>query len=202
MGKLYRALVMMRDTANPRDVCTNTLYFKAPLHTSADPGGLPQDLRNIYTARTEFTVGANEIETRFYDMEDPEPRPIRGSSKGAITKILGGPKEVALCLSFYADRNIPRRRGRLYFGPLAPTTERPTDAFLNSALAMADSFAALGGTDIDWVVYSPTDHKAHPENDAEDYAYKVSDAWCDDEWDTVRSRGRKATKRFTRATGG
>lgn len=201
MSKLFRCLVMSRDTAQPQNVCTNTLYFKNNSPTADEPEGLASDVLAIYVARSEFTCGANELEVRFYDMEDPEPRPILDQAKQTITKVAPGAREVALCLSFYANRNIPRRRGRLYLGPVAPATERPSDGFLNAALAMGDAFAALGGIDIDWGVFSPTDWREHPTNDAEDFFYPVTDCWCDDEWDTVRSRGRKATKRLTRQTG-
>jgi len=201
MAKLFRCLVMCRDTAAPRDVTTNTFYLKNNSPTADEPDGLADDIVALWVARSEFTCGSNEVECRIYDMEDEEPRPILEQHKVAIPLAVSGPREVALCLSYYADRNIPRRRGRLYLGPLHATTDRPSDAFMNAALGLGDALAALGGIDIDWVVFSPTDWAAHPGDDAEDFAHPVSDCWCDDEWDTVRSRGRKSTRRLTRHTG-
>jgi hypothetical protein len=60
------------------------------------------------------------------------------------------------------------------------------------ALNYADALSALGGIDVDWVVHSPT----HDTNT------KVKEAWVDDEWDTQRRRGQRATKRITRAQSG
>jgi hypothetical protein len=198
---LYRALFMSRDTANPEDVATNTLYFEDTGATS-DPTNLATDLVVLMGNQTEFHCGANELECRMYDMDDPEPRPIKGSHKATITKAAGGPREVALCISFYAERNIPRQRGRIYLGPLSATLgERPTDAWLNAAVLLANGFADLGGVDVDWCVYSPTTHQLQG-GSAVDASKRVSHFWVDDEWDTVRSRGRKPTRRISTNTGG
>jgi hypothetical protein len=198
---LYRALFMSRDTTAPGDVCTNTLYFEDAGATT-DPNNLATDLVVLMGAQTEFHHGANELEARFYDMDDPEPRPVKGQHKATITKVTGAPREVALCLSFYSQRNIPRQRGRIYLGPLSASLgDRPTIAWQNAALLLAAGFADLGGTDVDWCVYSPTSHGVSQDS-AGDFAMRVSDVWCDDEWDTVRSRGRKATSRVLAGSSG
>jgi hypothetical protein len=57
-------------------------------------------------------------------------------------------------------------------------------------MAVGDALGALGGVDVDWSVHSPTAGTTE----------KVEHYWCDDEWDTVRSRGLRATTRQQAAT--
>jgi hypothetical protein len=45
-------------------------------------------------------------------------------------------------------------------------------------------------TNWDWVLRSPTDKAFKP----------ITDVWVDDEWDTMRSRGLRATQRITAKT--
>ena len=57
---------------------------------------------------------------------------------------------------------------------------------------MGAAFANLGGVNVDWQVYSPTDGVGRT----------VKSYWCDDEWDTMRSRGLRSTMRQTAVTDG
>jgi hypothetical protein len=108
----------------------------------------------------------------------------------------GNPRELAICLSFYADRNIPRHRGRLYFpAPIVAGSSlsvRPSSIAMNAVAAFVPVFAGLGGVDVDWVVWSEKDRTAR----------KVTNWWVDDEWDVVRSRGLRPTTRLTGSTSG
>jgi len=109
------------------------------------------------------------------------------------------PAEVALCLSFQGTRNAgfpqARRRGRVYIGPLESgilgTTGRPgatvQGVLLDAAEGLWDDLeAALPGEG--WSVWSPTDGTA----------VLIDNAWVDDAWDTVRSRGLDPSARVTR----
>lgn len=132
------------------------------------------------------------------------------------------PSEVAVCLSFKntTEGAIPpaRRRGRIFFGPLVDNGStnvigggitRPSDV-LGSRLRLAgadmrNKAQALAG---DWVIYSRPfagrfgyvkpngdpmpDLPARPGN-----TYPVSECWTDDAFDTMRSRGERATGRIT-----
>jgi hypothetical protein len=49
---------------------------------------------------------------------------------------------------------------------------------------------ALGGLDVDWVVYSRVDNRSSP----------VTDWFVDNSWDTQRRRGPRATSRITGTT--
>lgn len=132
-----------------------------------------------------------------YDLADPEPRaPVKDQGIGTLT--VGGaplPTEVALCVSFQAPRQSgqsqARRRGRLYFGPLAAnnvhTDGRPNSAVLAQYGTGVQNLldASQAATTWAWVVYSR----------ANAAAIEVTSAWIDNEFDTQRRRGREATAR-------
>lgn len=191
---IYRAQVAVAaDTVFPRDRTVNTLCFNDQ-GVGTDADGLAADLAAVMET---WYVGGHEIDVRLYDMADAEPREIKGQAiinpGGAPASL--APREVALCLSFYSERNLPRSRGRIYLGvatasrPLGDV--RPPATTRTAALALADGFASLGGADVDWCVYSSSDAAAKP----------VTNAWVDDEWDTMRSRGLRSTTRSSSTPG-
>jgi hypothetical protein len=130
------------------------------------------------------------------------------------------PREVAFCLSYHGylvgqaeevadgpdagvarDRPAARHRGRIYLGPLsqaaltAGTESRPGNAVQVIALAMATYLltppAPLYDNGCEWVVYSRKNA----------FAYPVTGAWVDNEWDTQRRRGLRRTVRQVTGTG-
>jgi len=176
------------------DDCVNTFYLSdiGPTSSAAD---LCQDAADLFATYRNHVLGFTRITAKIYDMAAPVPRPPL-ATKTAIPQVggaEGGPSEVALCLSFYATSNQKRRRGRLYIGPFAAgQMERRPAANVTSQLAdLAAGLANLGGVDVDWMQYSPTNNAAN----------KVTNWWVDNEWDTVRSRGLKGTSRITGVTG-
>lgn len=111
------------------------------------------------------------------------------------------PNEVACCLSFRGDvdgvpeesgttRPRARRRGRVYLGPFQSNAgvnasdggSRPSSTFrdivMDAYVAMLSTLSSAAPV-INHVIYSPTTAIAHV----------VKEAWIDDAWDTVRSRG-------------
>lgn len=106
------------------------------------------------------------------------------------------PSEVALCLSFQAERigGLPqaRRQGRVYLGPIdvsSNTNGRPTATLVNAiagaAAVLKDDIEAIGATF--WDVYSTVNGTgAH-----------VSTGWVDNAFDTQRRRGVARTSRTT-----
>lgn len=191
----YRAQVQNWDPAEPvRDAIVNTVYFD----TDALPGSgfdadqVADDLNQLW--RTSFG-SLGQFRTRIYNMSDAEPRqPLADRSFNHVKSTALGPREVALCLSYYAGSNTPRRRGRIYTGPwnTSDMTSRPGLPSRNALLDFATGLANIGGVNMQWVQYSPT---------TGDFS-NVTNVWVDDEWDTMRSRGRKATSRVTRAVEG
>lgn len=106
------------------------------------------------------------------------------------------PQEVALCVS-YANTTasaVPRarRRGRIYISGWASNrndTGRPTSTLTtNMPLSyknLCEGMNALSGVTAG--VWSRVNSTVYP----------IDTIWCDNEWDTMRSRGGKSTSRNT-----
>lgn len=193
MGLLKLQVAQCPDTVLARDRVVNTLYFDVGFDIlspfSSDINELCSDLADLYIS----TWNSATYETRVtaYDPSGPPPHyPIGESLKNVgATFASDKPREVAICLSFYAQRNIPRQRGRIYL-PMCThgsgvSSLRPSSGLRDTVISMAQGFADLGGTNVDWQVYSGRDHAAR----------KVTHAWVDDEWDTQRRRGLRPTTR-------
>jgi hypothetical protein len=136
------------------------------------------------TSLKPFTIKAYDA------MKAPPNYPLAIAEQTGTVPNSTVPREVALCLSYYTGFNRPRYRGRLYL-PFAwlggSPALRPTPAQRDEAISFAQN--VLGGTmppAHNWVMFSPTEMKSQG---------GVSNVWVDDEWDTVRSRGLRATAR-------
>lgn len=180
------------DSEFARDAMVITPHFRDNGATS-DPQGLAQDLAD---ALSGWQGGTAPVHVKCYDAEGTPPVfPNGDATAGGATAISASvPREVAICLSYYAERNLPRQRGRLYI-PLAVMNSgsaalRPSSTQITKVAALVPIFTGLGGTDVDWVVWSRTLKQE----------MSVTDWWIDDEWDTVRSRGLRATTRTTGTT--
>jgi hypothetical protein len=190
----FRFQVINHNPASPvRDQIVNTFYLQSSVLT------INEDLDQLCTDAAVLwrtnVAHFGTITVRAYDMADPLPRRPKAEESATITATTQFmPLEVACCLSFYAGSNTPRRRGRLYLGPW-PAAEvglKPPASVITKCNNIADGLANLGGADISWQQYSPTNDEFH----------KVSNVWVDNEWDTVRSRGRIADVRNARALEG
>lgn len=188
----YRVQVANYATgALPADRFINTLYFTH----DADPSAAVWDalFTALNTALDNPAILAHKNKTfTAYNMADVKPRPIvRTKTFTAADAGVQGPGEVALCLSYYSGRNLPRTRGRIYLGPLqgsitntvAPSSS-PREAIMTMAQAFKDAATAGNFT---WVLHSIKDNDYLP----------ITDVWCDNAWDTQRRRGAKATSRLT-----
>lgn len=192
---LVRALVTWHRASEPfANACSNTLYFRV---VDGIPdvgyGDLADDIRDKYIqGNTGGYLAPNGwgINVRLYDMSDPLPRPIKYESTGTFGGTLQttAPREVALCLSYYGDRNLARTRGRIYLGPFnSASGERPAQAMMNALITFGQSLAGIGGEDQSWRLYSPTTGEDH----------HIRHIWVNDEWDTMRSRQLEETVRVT-----
>lgn len=179
------------DSVFPRDAMVITPHFN-------DAGALtdPQTLCNdLATAISGYllTPNSKQVTVRAYDAQgtvpvEPQGEAIRNVGLAPASSV---PRELAVCLSFYSTFNRPRMRGRLYIPVPIITTAgnldtRPPSTVRTKVGALAAIFANLGGTDVDWCVYSRADNIAR----------SVSNWWVDDEWDVVRSRGLRPTLRL------
>lgn len=181
-------------SALPRDRFVTTAWFdvdSVSIIEQTDWDNLASDALNAWSE--QLGSPSREISVKVYMADDPKPRPIKAQKTQNVGQSgnLTYPGEVALCLSFYGERNLPRTRGRMFlplFGITGSPGDRPTVAQMNSALSWADKLANLGGVNVDWCWHSPTAQNHGP----------VKHAYVDDEWDTQRSRGRKSENRVTR----
>lgn len=130
-------------------------------------------------------------EAKVYDVEGtppvyPQAHVIRPGSPHPLST----PGEIAICLSFSNDQPTKYTRGRIYL-PVwlmnAGMAGRPSNAVLTSAVGLGQQLYNVGGANVDWIVWSKTTKKAAG----------ITQWWCDDEWDTQRSRGLRPTTRVT-----
>lgn len=194
MGSHLFQVSMAADSVLPRDYLVNTFTLNDVVPGS-DWGQLASDAIGVFQ---QWTGVNREIRCRVYDRTSPPPNfPVADKVVNAgVAPVSQVPREIAVCLSFYADRNVPRQRGRIYLpwcakSGVTATPLRPDAATRTAALGIADGLAALGGVDIDWQVWSET----------EGVGRKVTNAWVDDEWDTQRRRGLRPTTRAAKAVG-
>jgi hypothetical protein len=196
---VYKAAISIAaDTALARDRMVITPHFKATVFPDADA------LANDLCVAMQGYVGnpSYDVDVKLYDAEVyPTGAPKGRKQKGTTPISSNGPREIALCLSFYADSNTKRRRGRVYIphnwlyrkdtSP-GPPGARPSLTTRTAAAAIVPIFTALGGVDVDWCVWSKADHAAHT----------VTNWYVDDEWDIQRRRGDRPTTRTTGTTSG
>lgn len=174
------------DTLLPRDAFTITPHFNDQ-GVGTDPQSLCEDLAEAIHG---WVGPLQQVQVKAYDAQGTKPVYPQGDA----TEVLGNfgvstmPRELALCLSFFSVRNIPRQRGRLYIPATflnASAGISPVSTQQDRVASLVPIFTALGGVDVDWCVYSRTNNAAYP----------VTDWWIDNEWDTVRSRGLRASSR-------
>lgn len=162
---------------------------------ASDPESLTEDLA---TALNAWAANPNELVVKCYDALDPPPNVPLATVKKSANSVGESlfPREIALCLSFYSTFNQPRRRGRVYVPAHLLFTgsalgARPPGALQEKVMALGPIFSDLGGADVDWSILSTVDNVTR----------KVTNYWCDDEWDTVRKRGLRATSRLSATSG-
>lgn len=193
MAKYLFQVAQAADSILARDQVVNTFHL-SDVGTGSDPGQLARDTIDLW----QTLVGAQrQIEVRVYNAEAASGPPVAVEIENVGQAPASGfPREVALCLSYYGERNLPRTRGRIYLCAALLTNAtvnqvRPDNSNRALAMQLGAGLANLGGADVDWVTWSRIDGANE----------KVQHYWCDDEWDTIRSRGLRATTRNVADTG-
>lgn len=206
-------------SALPEDRVVNTFHFVANQDSTVSGGTIEEIAAELGGRLGQFYEGnqtngdsvsnymSNAItsaKVRVYDLSTPDPREVATAAITGFTPSTSSgrlPNEVALCGTMYSERNLPRRRGRIYIGPFATNalaTDSPSDARPAAGLvtAISQGLARLAsegvGDRVDLAVLSPTDGVAR----------RVTHAWCDNAWDTVRSRGIKSSSRVLTVANG
>jgi hypothetical protein len=156
---------------------------------SVAPTGQTAALRSFLT-----NLRLEAVTVNVYDLGIPPPRsplvesmlvPLGASSTPV-------PEEAAVCCSYYAIQNRPRRRGRVYIGPLdvtalerTTTRVRTSDALRAVLSGCATRLMTGNGQSITWVILSGVDAAARV----------ITGGWVDDAPDTQRRRGTAAAAR-------
>jgi hypothetical protein len=175
-----------------RAAAANTISQRLGNFFNATDIGLPLPLC-AYLSETAIDQ-ARGLEVRVYDTNESEPR----EPSTVVVPLVGFeatvalPSEVAVCLSYYSVRNIPRHRGRIYFGPLNLNAMSTADGMgdpnvSQSLIDTLQSRASIlsGYTDLPWVVCSLRDQALR----------EITAGWVDNAFDTQRRRGATATRR-------
>jgi hypothetical protein len=196
----------------PEDQFVNNFYFRDDPGLVEDPVGAIKRVMDAFyntpapgTNRAISSFFASGVvglpEYRIYDLGEPPPRTRRTEIGSALAAHSGTlPWEVALCMSYFAGTNTPRRRGRVFIGPLtnAAVSETLGRPGVNSVLldTVADRASAMGRTteNVTWVMV--TEGGTKPPLEAPN-ARVVTAGWVDDAWDTQRRRGLDASTRKT-----
>lgn len=179
----YRAqIAFVADTALPRDAMVIT-----PHYTGTDPAALATQLVTNIKAITR--VNNASFTVNVYDATGPKPHhPLATAANAGITPVSALPREVALCLSYYATLNQPRKRGRVYLpAPILGMTPglRPSAGDITALLGFGPALFKGLPSGVVPIVWSRKDLVAYP----------ITNYWIDNEWDTVRSRGMNSTTR-------
>jgi hypothetical protein len=178
------------DTEFPRDCLCINPAFRVSDTFFVNPGDEDQLCEDLATGLATWDAVNSDMSVTSYDLEGTPPVFPNGSfSFGGVTAPAAPvPREVALCLSFYSEQNVPSKRGRLFIPACVFTTAvggRPTAAQIAKVASLVPILTGLGGTNVDWGVWSQKNQTFH----------KATHWWVDDEWDTIRSRGLRATMR-------
>ena len=185
----------------PRDQSINVLYFDTGgvnLIGAGSPEQACDGIAAAYEAKLKTMInGAYAgIVIKVYNLTAPAVPagpPVLTKTYGFGPVSIDGPCEIALCLSYSADDDsagTKRRRGRIYLPWKGNDLRmRPTTLHVAAVLDFGEELAKIGFADgTTWKMFSPTNNSSHT----------IESISCDNEWDTQRRRGLRATTRVRR----
>lgn len=145
-------------------------------------------------------IDGTKCEARVYRLGDVPPRePVVFAKPLLALSTSQAPSEIAICASFYSQRSLPRRRGRVYVGPLSMTSSvidqgdgtQPSRPALGLRNALLGSMQRLRtdseNRSVPWCVLSQMDAELRI----------VTAGWVDNAFDTQRRRGEDASSRLS-----
>jgi hypothetical protein len=179
---LRAAIGFYMDSVLPRDIVTIN-----PHYSGDNAQALADGLKAALLANTQ--VGATSpFRIKVYDAEKAAPSfPIAESVAGTGFKTTSVPRELALCLSYYATWNRPTFRGRLYIPMVfcgGTPGVRPSASQITNALSFYDTLK----------LPIASHYMGVWSRKMRTFSQSTA-AWVDDEWDVVRSRGLRGTTR-------
>lgn len=202
----FRVLaVWQRPSGLPEDQVVNSWVFRNDVALSS-PDDMADRCRTVlddfyndaapgFSVKSFMSPELSSLTYRVYDLGQAPPRiPYVRPSLDWTTP--GGtplPSETAVAFSYYATRNLPRRRGRLFIGSLGTTAGTASAGVLRPSSGLRNALANRGrdlinkggGNVVTWVMLSPTDADVKV----------ITNGWIDDAFDTIRKRGHDATAR-------
>jgi hypothetical protein len=132
-NEYHSQVVFQSSSGLAKDRFINDFYFIGGADTQGGDGNeaiqCANKLSEFYTVvqpLAQHSVGhflaghiSREVTVNTYVLGQPKPRKPLTAHFTIPTPITESslPEEVALCLSFYAEKNAPRQRGRIYIGP-------------------------------------------------------------------------------------
>jgi hypothetical protein len=205
-NNIYRIMhIMHAADALAADDVVNTYHVVAPDTYDISTGWTAVDTAiktfyNFMLAYTSVDYNAHRG-IKWYNLADPQPRVPIHVIDYTYTGTIGttsAPHEVSLAVSFHAQifsGDVGRRhRGRVYLGPFTALTASVARPGSSSVTAIAGAFDTMrlaipSGTssNVHLAVYSRKDNVAR----------EVIGGYIDDEWDTQRRRGMRASSRTT-----
>jgi hypothetical protein len=194
MGVYRLQCTWAADSAFPRDGIVITPHFDVGAMIPDDADQLCEDLADALATWQSMTL---QLTVKAYKADDPAPNAPIGSAirHVAAHEASIDPRELAICLSFYGGENVPSKRGRLYVPACIAArggtgAKRPNATAIAKVAALAPIFEGLGGTDVDWCVWSRKNQSMA----------SVTNWWVDNEWDIIRSRGLRPDARTVGTT--
>ncbi len=191
----YDLQVALHHSSNmPEDDCVNTLHYDINFPDTFE--SVSDDIALAYQGLFALRVGPTTgLTIKWYE---PGLNPggavyTKKYTTGYISTLQAAPREVAVCLSYATvdnvDASTPRRRGRIYVGPISGNNTNSADVFAglrNDILTFGQALASAGSAgNATWKLYSRADNGY----------FKIESIWVDNAWDTQRRRGLKATVR-------
>jgi hypothetical protein len=173
------------------DAAVNLLHYEISAPDTV--AGTCDDIAAAYqTINNQFASTVNGLTLKVYETGLNPTGPTFTKDYPALTgSSSAGPRQIAVALSYATaddwESSTPRRRGRIYLGPLGGKSE-PTilagdrTAFLAFGQALASAGNASNTT---WLMHSKTDNSYH----------KIEVVSVDDSWDVIRRRKLKPTVR-------
>lgn len=171
-----------------KDVFVNTLHYE--INAPDTVAGTANDIWTAYEAfRPQFgglATAGHRI--KVYEAGPAPRQPVLDVPKAFSTAVpAGGPSELACCLSYATVDDVasstPRRRGRIYVGPLAGSfcsADRPSASLRTAVRGLGVGLADAGNAgNSTWLMYSVADATYE----------KIESIWTDDAWDVQRRRG-------------
>lgn len=200
--------VQMESTDIERDWLSHTVYHHhsdviGPL-TPFDPAGHATNVVNAFTHGTGTGAMFSQYQTckitaRVYNMSDAKPRPVLAEYTYTPTTFGGvsrGPREVAVALRYYGDRNLVGTRGRLFIGNvlMSQLGETVGSVLRSQLLNLGTALGAIGSVETSWVLAST---KGIPIGTTGYVWHDIKNIWVNDLWQHMDSREQAEGARST-----